>query len=70
VARGTQDSIGTLVGEKYFSHCLSQLNGSSPAKAGKSILGPEMDRLNWVVGSLLLWCLGCSGGMLCGKGMF
>jgi hypothetical protein len=39
--------MGTLAKAKYFSHCLSQLNGSSPLKEEKLSMGLAMDRLNW-----------------------
>jgi hypothetical protein len=46
VARGTQVSIGTFAKQKYLSHCLGQLNGSSLVKCGKPILGLAIARLN------------------------
>jgi hypothetical protein len=46
-------SIGTLANEKYLSHCLNELKGSSLENVGKSNLGLAMERLNW-----LFWLLG------------
>jgi hypothetical protein len=54
VAKGTQFSIGTLASEKYFSHCLSQLKGSSPRNVGKSNFGLAIERLK--LGLLSLLC--------------
>jgi hypothetical protein len=67
VARGTQFSMGILAKEKYFSHSLSQLTGSSQVQGGKSSLGVVMDRLNcfrfslWLCGlcvpmGIVVWC--------------
>jgi hypothetical protein len=41
-------SIETLASAKYCSHCLNQLNGSSPEKVEKSSFGLEIDRVNWL----------------------
>jgi hypothetical protein len=57
VARGTQVFIGTFASVKYFSHCLSQLNDSSPENGEKSSLGIAMERLNCGGGPLWVWVL-------------
>jgi hypothetical protein len=58
---GTHVSSGPLARVKYFSHCLIQFTGSSPAKVVKSSLGLAMERLNW----LGWWCCLLWSGWLC-----